>query len=131
MKKVFLIGFFTFIFSFNSALAKPAYPIILVHGINSSDQMWEDCGLTQHFESLAWSYNEIGSKLHVHLNMSDSTNLVGPNDVQTFFPNPVSNSDFYLVNFQVRRDGTLYEEDNEPNQSNSNESAIYKQGYAI
>lgn len=97
------------------------YPVILVHGLASSSDTWLD--LYNYVLSQGWSY---GGRMDFCLN-SDANNSVAnlTTDI-TDYTGSLTNSDFYLVNFDVNPNGTAFS-----NTVLSNQAAIYKQGVAM
>lgn len=118
------------------------YPIIFVHGLNSDDQTWNTM-ITK--ISAAWNLSS-DHTLYFVLNArgGDTTNYLP----DVIFPlkntsgltvNTISNSSIYTIDYRnfwnrdVNDPRIIINSDALPgsNQSSSNESAIYKQGYAL
>ncbi len=84
------------------SLGQPApYPILLIHGINSSHTMWEEeGGLIRQFENYGWRN---GGAIHVTLDYN--RNSVNPSDTKErdvhLFTATVPPADFYAINFDV------------------------------
>ncbi|MCX6142821.1 MAG: alpha/beta fold hydrolase [Ignavibacteriales bacterium] len=99
------------------------YPIILVHGLASNDKTWE--GYKQHFVKLGWSY---GGRFDFCLNQDGNlANSVASSDVKDYTNiASLAAADYYVVNFDVDRNGVLYN-----NTVESNQSAVVKQGLAL
>ncbi|KGO90856.1 T9SS type A sorting domain-containing protein [Flavobacterium suncheonense] len=114
----------------NAALtfeSKLPYPIIFIHGLNSSSETWN--ATTNYFDSqYAFTY---GGRFDFCLNADGNNTTANKN----FYPTPgadiaafessVTNGDYYYVNFNVKVDGSW-----ETNVL-SNQSAIAKQGAAL
>ncbi len=143
MKKIYLL-LIILIFS-KSLIAQPGnspYPVILVHGINSSDETWNTLiGYLQN----SW-LTDPNNRFHAVLNSrgGDTTAylqdvIIPVKDINGVTVNQLSNSNLYAINFQNfwNRDASdprvIIHSDDTPglNQSTSNESAIYKQGFAL
>ncbi len=122
--------------------AESPYPIILVHGLNSDDQTWSTL-LGQ--ISLAWDKHE-NSVLHFVLNArgGDTTLLnedvlIPAFDISGNPLNTIGNSSIYLINFgnfwnrNVNFPGIILYSNSTPgsSQSPSNQSAIFKQAFAL
>ena len=122
---------------------QPVYPIIFVHGLNSSDQTWEETirFMRDHY---GWddpfADNEQGV-FHAVLNASDLSTHYGM-DVRVDFSNEhndLYNGHIFLINFKNWWDPATEELKSHQNRellqnknfSESNESAIVKQGYAL
>lgn len=143
MKKIILFFFISLAFnSVYSQTGNSPYPIIFVHGLNSDDQTWNTM-LSK--ISTAWNTSQAHT-LYFVLNArgGDTTNYI--DDV--IFPekntsgtivNTISNSSIYTIDYRnfwnrnVNDPRIIINSDALPgsNQSSSNESAIYKQGYAL
>lgn len=146
IRKVSLIGASLFFLlsgiSNVSASADSPYPVIFIHGLNSDDQTW-DATITQLSNSWTTSSQHV---LHAVLNARGGdttfyfTDVIFPLLDQSGNPvNTISPSNIYRVNF-----GNFWNRDaSDPriilysnslpgsSQSPSNQSAIYKQGYAL
>ncbi|MEO6694609.1 MAG: pre-peptidase C-terminal domain-containing protein [Ignavibacteria bacterium] len=121
---------------------KSPYPIIFVHGFNSNDMTW---ATTYNYLSNSFSIGS-GNKFHAVLNSHGGDTTVYYADVMNptrntsgVEVNRLTNSSIYLVNFQnfwnrnITDPRIITYSDVTPgsNQSSSNKSAIYKQGYAL
>jgi len=143
MKKILLI----LLFVFNNCypqLGDSPYPIIFIHGINSDEETWDDV-----VKFLNKSYSiSTNNKLNFVLNArgGDTTNyiedvLMPLYDINGNLVNKIVNSNIFLLNFKNfwNRDNDnpkiIIHSNDGPgtflSQSKSNESAIYKQGYAL
>ena len=137
MKKFFLL-FTIFIFVNNySQTGKSPYPIIFVHGLNGSDSSWTE-SIDKITDITDFSNPYINNGIfHAVLNISSSTNY--SDDVKTSFSNwqnRLNNNDIYCVNFYNAYNAAtdnilLHQDQNADNESESNESAITKQGYTL
>ncbi|WP_313805963.1 alpha/beta fold hydrolase [Flavobacterium sp.] len=107
--------------------SKLPYPIIFIHGLNSSSQTWE--ATSNYFDS-QYSYT-YGGRFDFCLNADGNNSTTNKN----FYPTPgadiaafeasVINGDYYFVNFNVKVNGS-WETD-----VLSNQAAIAKQGVAL
>jgi len=159
VEKAIIIAVLIFI-SISLFAGESPYPIIFVHGLNSSNDGWEETisALDDYFGSdfLDLESDEPEHVFHAVLNAyEDMTNVAGPDstlngnmgsddDVQFVFANEYNTlapGSLYAINFEnfwsvdsltidYHNNGTpdiyLWE-----NESDSNESAICKQGYAL
>jgi len=143
MKKLLLL-FFVFI-TFNisySQLGNSPFPIIFVHGFNSNDLTWATT-----YDYLRNSFStSSNNKYHAVLNAlgGDTTeyylDVINPthNEIGVEV-NRLTNSNLYFVNFQnfwnrnILDPRIILYSDGIPgsNQSSSNKSSIFKQGYAL
>ncbi|AWM12520.1 esterase [Flavobacterium sediminis] len=107
--------------------SKLPYPIIFVHGLNSSSDTWNTS--TNYFDN---QYNfTFGGRLDYCLN-ADSNNVlantdfypVANADIAAFSTN-FQNGDYYYVNFNLNPDGTI------DTNVLSNQAAVTKQGAAM
>ncbi len=119
----------------------PPYPIIFIHGLNSDDGTWQTT-INYFRDNFGWNdpYFDDQGIFHALLNASDLSTHYGM-DVKTQFPNErndLYNGNIYAINFKNWWDPTT--ENLKPRQnrfalnidfSQSNESAIAKQGYAL
>jgi pimeloyl-ACP methyl ester carboxylesterase len=140
MKKQFiLIAIFTINIFINiyPQTGKSPYPIIFVHGLNSNDSTWkESIDYITDITEFTNPYSNNGI-FYAVLNISSGTNY--SDDVKTSFSNlhnNLNNNDIYCVNFNNAYDSEtnnilLHQDQNADNESESNESAIAKQGYAL
>lgn len=101
------------------------YPMIFIHGLNSDNTTWDDA-LVDFQNYYGWSF---GGNMNFCLNQSaTSSNKIDDYKDRTD-TNALFKGDFYTVNFDVDRSGTIH-----PTASTavlSNQSAIVKQGLAI
>jgi triacylglycerol esterase/lipase EstA (alpha/beta hydrolase family) len=110
------------------------YPIIFIHGLNSSSDTWIDMGTNLVNKGLSFG-GRIDFCLNDDGNNYTSNKLVYPTTnadiaLYTNYTTELTVADFYLLNFNIDNFGRL------PNNSNfndvlSNESAIAKQGVAL
>lgn len=107
------VTFVTLFAATHVLLAASPYPIVLVHGLNSSHNMWEDEGLLDHFEDLGWSTAGV---YHFTLRQQDKLSDVA---IDWASMPPGGSGDVWRVNF---------ESDADPQ---SNCAAIYLQAKAI
>jgi pimeloyl-ACP methyl ester carboxylesterase len=107
--------------------SKLPYPIIFIHGLNSSSETWN--GSTDYFDT---QYNfTFGGRFDFCLNADNNNATTNKN----FYPTPnadiaafesfVQNGDYYYVNFNVNPDGAV------GTTVLSNQSAVAKQGTAL
>lgn len=113
--KLPLLMIFSFIFS-PSLHAESPYPIVLVHGLNSSADMWEDSGLINFFVAMGLKQ---GYRLHFNLNRLETLDQVQTIDQYDSSWPRVANGDIWEIDF-----------DN-PQDSNSRNGAIYLQAKAL
>ena len=140
---VLILIFFAFTDSY-SQIGNPPYPIIFIHGINSDEETWND---VVKFLNKSFSISA-NNKLNFVLNArgGDTTNytedvLMPQYDINGNLVNKLVNSNIFLINFKNfwNRDNDnpkiIIHSNDGPgtflSQSKSNESAIYKQGYAL
>lgn len=100
-----------------STQPKLPYPIIFVHGLNSSSSTWNDT-VNLLISSFGLTY---GGEFVANLNYDGSvftSNLLSDNYINNPAVSTVNGGDFYMVNFDV-------------NTFLSNQSAIAKQGYVL
>ncbi|WP_136668127.1 alpha/beta fold hydrolase [Flavobacterium sp. H122] len=106
---------------------KTPYPIIFIHGLNSSSETWN--ATTDYFDT---QYNYIyGGRFDFCLNADNNNTLANKNfypvsgaDIAAF-ETSVIEGDYYTVNFNVKIDGTF------DTDVLSNQAAIAKQGAAL
>lgn len=107
--------------------SKLAYPIIFVHGLNSSSETWN---VSTNYLDSQYSYT-YGGRFDFCLNADGNNTTTNKNFYPTAgadiaaFESAVINGDYYYVNFNVKVDGSF-----ETNVL-SNQSAIAKQGAAV
>ncbi|WP_091465535.1 T9SS type A sorting domain-containing protein [Flavobacterium urocaniciphilum] len=107
--------------------SKLPYPIIFIHGLNSSSSTWD--ASTAYFDS---QYGmTFGGRFDFCLNADGNHGTANLNIYPTAgadiaaFETTMIPGDYYTVNFNVNVDGSL------GNGALSNQSAIYKQGIAV
>jgi pimeloyl-ACP methyl ester carboxylesterase len=100
-----------------------AYPMIFIHGLNSSAETWVDFSS---FYQKNHSF-QFGGQFDFCLNQDNVLETGSLSDVHdhTVYTS-LSNGDFFYLNFDVDPDGTRY-----GNTVQSNQSAIAKQGEAL
>lgn len=107
--------------------SKLPYPIIFIHGLNSSSETWNDA--TDYYDT---QYSFVfGGRFDFCLNADNNNATTNKN----FFPTPgadiaafesmVQNGDYYYVNFNVNPNGSV------GTTVLSNQSAVAKQGAAV
>lgn len=144
MRKLFLVSAMIF-FCINSSFSQVGnspYPVIFVHGLNSDDQTWSSI-LTQ--LSTTWELSS-SHTIYAVLNArgGDTTDylrdvIIPYMDVSGNIVNKITPSSIYTVNFKNfwNRNNSdpriIINSNSTPgsNQSTSNQSAIYKQGFAL
>ncbi|RME17609.1 MAG: alpha/beta fold hydrolase, partial [Bacteroidetes bacterium] len=113
------------VFNDTSGYQHLPYPVLLVHGLSSSDQTWDN--FIQDVKNiLGWTF---GAPLDFCLNQDGNTSTaVFSNDFHDYTNMALlsSSGDFYAINFDVDNTGTPH-----GNNVQSNQSAIFKQGYAV
>ncbi|MBS1513669.1 MAG: T9SS type A sorting domain-containing protein [Bacteroidetes bacterium] len=141
MKKTFLL---LILVSTQIAFSQPSnspYPIIFVHGLNSSDLTWDNT-ITQLSQTWQSSNNH---KLHFVLNAKSNVTdylqdvIIPLIDQDGTIVNKITKSSLYSINFnnfwnQNPSDPRIYLYNSGTpgvNESTSNQSAIFKQGYAL
>ena len=102
------------------------YPIIFIHGLNSDNKTWDNL-LIDFQKFYGWSF---GGNLNYCLNQS-ATSTYKYDDYKPRWSDTLSltAADFYTINFDVDRNGTIH-----PTSSTtvlSNQAAIVKQGLAV
>ena len=105
---------------------KLPYPIIFIHGLNSTPNTWDATKNTL-INSFGLTY---GGMFAANLNYDDSlfsSNKLNDTHIYNTIPSPVFGGDFYMVNFAIDFDGSI----NENCSNRSNQSAIAKQGYVL
>ena len=115
---------------FNNKLvyeSKNPYPIIFIHGLNSSSETWN--ATAAYFDS-QYGYT-FGGRFDFCLNADGNNGTANLNMYPTAgadiaaFETSMTNGDYYTINFNVNTDGSI------GNTALSNQSAIYKQGIAV
>lgn len=143
MKKFFTVLFIFLSFHpIYSQTGNSPYPIIFVHGLNSDDQTWNTM-LSK--ISTAWNLSA-NHTLYFVLNArgGDTTNysedvIIPEKNTSGAIVNTITNSSIYTIDYRnfwnrdINDPRIIINSDALPgsNQSSSNESAIYKQGYAL
>ena len=107
--------------------SKLPYPILFIHGLNSSSETW-NTSFNYFNNQYFWQF---GGRFDFCLNADNNNATANLN----FFPTPnadiaafettVQNGDYYTINFNVNPNGTI------GNNVLSNQSAIFKQGIAV
>jgi uncharacterized alpha/beta hydrolase family protein len=117
-----------------TTLTKLPYPIIFVHGLNSSSSTW-DITANQLITPFGLTY---GGRFDVNLNYDDNmltSNLTSDTILYNSTPTTIQGGDFYYVNFAVDSGGIINTNTNGTILSScsnlSNQSAIAKQGSAL
>ncbi len=111
-----------------SFLNKLPYPIIFIHGLNSSSETWNTA--TDYFDA---QYDFIyGGRFDFCLSADGNHGLANTNfypipgaDIAAFETNTIPNADYYYVNFDVNINGSI------GTSVISNQSAVAKQGKAV
>jgi pimeloyl-ACP methyl ester carboxylesterase len=113
---------------------KLPYPIIFVHGLNSSLSTWDN---TKNFLTSTFGLTD-GGYFDANLNYDGSFNTSNKStDSYLYYSNTntASGGDFYFVNFAVNTGGIVYVNSDGTIDENclnlSNQSAIAKQGYIL
>lgn len=120
--------------STNNTIQLP-YPILLIHGLGSNDQTWNN--FTNIIDTM---YNlNFGGRIDVCLNHDGDVSVANLNYSNTssadiaFFTslNDLSIGDYYTLNFDVGRFGSVYPTSSSSDYVLSNQAAIFKQGVAV
>lgn len=107
--------------------SKNPYPIIFIHGLNSSSSTWD--ATTAYFDT-QYGYT-FGGRFDFCLNADGNNGTANLNVYPTAgadiaaFETTMINGDYYTLNFNVNTDGSI------GTGTLSNQSAIYKQGIAV
>ena len=107
--------------------SKNPYPIIFIHGLNSSSSTWD--ATTAYFDT-QYGYT-FGGRFDFCLNADGNNGTANLNVFPTAgadiaaFETTMINGDYYTLNFNVNTDGSI------GTAALSNQSAIYKQGIAV
>ena len=121
MKRIYFVIIFTVMSMGQQTLkaqvnngGSSAYPIIFVHGINSSDNMWFDSGLINHLESLGYKK---GAGFNVNLDLPQTLGEI------TLLDSWVENrsGDLWTINFESLGEFSQL----------SNQAGIFKQAYSL
>ncbi|MFY0483783.1 esterase/lipase family protein [Flavobacterium sp. PLA-1-15] len=134
MKKITFVVLLTMLANICHSQKLP-YPIIFVHGLNSNSKTWND--MKSHLINSQLSYGgQIDFCLNYNGNNSTSNTIMYPAsgaDIAVYNIQPITNGDFYMINFDINNQGQLYP--SEPFSPNndvlSNEASITKQGVAL
>lgn len=123
----------------------PAYPIIFVHGLGDSSLSWTLSG-GGHYGVVEFLQTNCdwGSARTIHfcLNQNGGTAIFGSDglpdypgtyhdDDVRYWGDDLVSANLYLVNFDMNRAGDAFTPINVSDESESNASAIVKQGYAL
>lgn len=108
--------------------SKLPYPIIFIHGLNSSSETWNTT--SNYFDS---QYGlTFGGRFDFCLSADGNHNLANKNfyptagaDIAAFETTTIQNGDYYYVNFDVNINGSI------GTSVYSNQSAVTKQGVAV
>ena len=109
------------------------YPIILLHGINSSSETWDT--LTNFFDN-QYGFN-YGGRFDVCLNSTGDYTVANTdwypatNADITMFTGTWTAGDYYTVNFKVGNDGSVFPLTTSPYYVESNCAAVVKQAVAL
>ncbi len=108
---------------------KTPCPIIFIHGLVGDASTWNP--LTDNLDKVyGYTY---GGYMNFCLNYDgDPKKSLFSTDYKNF-DNPITEGDYYYVNFAVKPSGVIYSSDNTSDNLNfqSNQSAIFKQGRAV
>lgn len=109
-------------------VSKLPYPIIFIHGLNSSSETWNS---TSNFIDSQYGFT-FGGRFDYCLNANSNNGNTNTNfypisnaDIAAFDATTIQNGDYYYVNFRVNANGSIGD-----NQL-SNQAAIVKQGKAV
>ena len=118
----------------SQVVEKIPYPIIFIHGLNSSSETWKsmaDFMDTNYFFTYGGrfdiSLNDDGDKYKANKNVYP---VLGA-DIAFYSIPSLSNADYYYVNFNVGSDGSFNPDTSSTVYNLSNQSAIAKQGKAL
>lgn len=107
---------------------KSPYPIIFIHGLNSSSETWN--ATTAYFDT-QYGYT-FGGRFDFCLSADGNHSLANKNfyptagaDIAAFETTTIQNGDYYYVNFDVNTNGSI------GTSVYSNQSAVTKQGAAV
>lgn len=116
-----------------AGVVKLPYPIIFIHGLGSKASTWDiqtnfmqsqyGCVYGGRFD---FCLNYDGNKTSSNKNLYPATGA----DIALFTPSLVA-GDYYYINFDVGKNGSVYPATNNVNYVESNQSAITKQGKAL
>lgn len=109
-------------------VSKLPYPIIFIHGLNSSSETWNT---SSNFIDSQYGFT-FGGRFDYCLNANNNDSSTNTNfyptanaDIAAFDGTTIQNGDYYYVNFRVNSNGSIGD-----NQL-SNQAAIVKQGKAL
>lgn len=106
---------------------EPAYPIILIHGLNSNAQTWQEARVTDLMQNTFFWGEPQTLDICLNADRNHATSDLST-DLRYFFNvNTVPNANVYLVNFDIDPDGSNQFD----NTVLSNQAAIKKQGFAL
>ena len=108
--------------------SKIPYPIIFIHGLNSSSETWNS---TSNYLDSQYGFT-FGGRFDFCLSADGNHNLANKNfyptsgaDIAAFETTTLQNGDYYYVNFDVNINGSI------GTSVYSNQSAVTKQGVAV
>lgn len=109
-------------------VSKLPYPIIFIHGLNSSSETWNS---TSNFIDAQYGFT-YGGRFDYCLNANENNSTTNTDfypttnaDIAAFDGTTIQNGDYYYINFRVNSNGSIGD-----NQL-SNQAAIVKQGKAV
>ena len=109
-------------------ISKLPYPIIFIHGLNSSSETWNS---SSNFIDSQYGFT-FGGRLDYCLNANNNDSNTNTNfypatnaDIAAFDGTTIQNGDYYYVNFRVNSNGSIGDS------QLSNQAAIVKQGKAV
>lgn len=112
----------------SSFVSKLPYPIIFIHGLNSSSETWNS---TSNYIDAQYGFT-YGGRFDYCLNANENDSNTNTNfypatdaDIAAFDGTTIQNGDYYYVNFRVNADGSIGDGEL------SNQAAIVKQGKAV
>lgn len=108
--------------------SKLPYPILFIHGLNSSSETWND---TSNYLDSQYEFT-FGGRFDFCLSADGNNNVANTNfyptsgaDIAAFETTIIPNADYYYVNFDVNINGSI------GTSVYSNQSAVTKQGVAV
>jgi pimeloyl-ACP methyl ester carboxylesterase len=106
---------------------EPAYPIILIHGLKSNAQTWQEARVTDLMQNTFFWGEPHTLDICLNADRNHATSDLST-DIRYFFNvNTVPKANVYLVNFDIDPDGSNQFD----NTVLSNQAAIKKQGFAL
>ncbi len=139
MKTLIFVILTIFLLTGLTIAQSPVYPIIFIHGLNSSDETWEEA--LEFFTDLGWQYSDLSTigtiendgVFHAVLN-KDFNSTKYTDDVVVY--DKIGNYDLFCINFNGYYDKPNnkiipYHNHGVSGQSESNESSVAKQAYAL